>query len=270
MYNFRFCRPVSLAEAKAAFDQAEDAAFVAGGHTLLPTMKNRLAAPTDLIELVRLPELKGILSTPGALSIGAAETHAVISSSEAVRGAIPALAELAGSIGDMQVRNLGTLGGSIANNDPAADYPAALLALDATIFTTSRELGAADFFKGMFITALGPGEIITRVVFPIPQSAGYAKMRNPASRYAMAAAFVARCAGGVRVAITGAGGDGVFRWTAAEEALRADFSGDALDGIHLDPAGMLADIHGSAVYRAHLVAACARGAVKHQGGLILL
>jgi carbon-monoxide dehydrogenase medium subunit len=270
MYEFSFRRPKSLDEATAAFESADDAFFVSGGHTLLPTMKNRLAAPSDLIDLAHLPELHGITRDGDALVIGAAETHCAVAASPLVQATIPALAQLAGSIGDMQVRHRGTIGGSVANNDPAADYPSAVLALGATVITSTREIGAEAFFDGMFATVLEPGEIITGIAFPIPPSAGYAKMRNPASRYALAASFVVRMGDSVRVAITGAGLDGVFRWAEAEDALRASFAGPALNGIALKPEDMMGDMHAAASYRAHLAAVCTRRAVDNQGRLTLL
>jgi len=270
MYDFRFSRPSTLREATGIFDQAEDAAYVSGGHTLLPTMKNRLAAPSDLIALSDLSELHGITRDGDRLIIGAAETHATIAASPVVHKAIPALAELAGSIGDMQVRNRGTIGGSVANNDPAADYPSAVLALGATIATSMRAIPADDYFQGMFTTALEPGEIITHIAFPVPAGASYAKMRNSASRYALAASFVAQTAGGIRVAITGAGADGVFRWTEAEVALGASFDAEALSGLALEAEEMVGDMHASQPFRAHLAAVCTRRAVANPGKLTLL
>lgn len=270
MYNFIFRRPNTLEEATAAFERADDAAFVSGGHTLLPTMKSRLAAPSDLIALTQLSDLHEIARNGDRLIIGAAQTHASVASSRVVQDAIPALAQLAGSIGDMQVRHRGTMGGSVANNDPSADYPAAVLALGATIVTSTREIVADMYFDGMFSTALEPGEIITAIAFPIPQSAGYAKMRNPASRYAMAAAFVAQTSDGVRVAITGAGADGVFQWAEAEAALSTSFTVQALAGLVLDSEDMMGDMHAAASYRAHLAAICTQRAVEHQGQLTLL
>lgn len=270
MYDFTFRRPKTLEQASAAFKGADDAAFLLGGHTLLPTMKNRLAAPSDLIALAHLPELQGIARDGDRLIIGAAQTHASVAGSAIVQDAIPTLAQLAGSIGDMQVRHRGTIGGSVANNDPSADYPAAVLALGAVIATSRREIAADAYFDGMFTTALEPGEIITSITFPIPQSAGYAKMRNPASRYAMAASFVARTSYGVQVAITGTGSDGVFRWTEAEAALDASFGTEALVGLALDPEDMMGDMHAAASYRAHLAAVCTQRAVAHQGALTLL
>lgn len=271
MYPFSYHSPATLEKAQETFAAAEEAAYVSGGHTLLPSMKNRLFAPSDLVCLASLPELKGITRDGDWLAIGAAETHAEVAASDVVREAIPALAALAGSIGDAQVRHRGTLGGSVANNDPSADYPAAVLALDALVATTGREIAAGDYFRGLYTTALEPGEILTRIAFRVPQSAGYAKMRNPASRYALAAAFVARLDdSSVRVAITGAGGDGVFRWTEAEAALSERFETSALDGLALNSAEMSGDIHASQEFRAHLAAVATRRAVLNQGQLTLL
>jgi carbon-monoxide dehydrogenase medium subunit len=264
MYETRYHRPQSLAEAAKLF--AGDARFISGGQTLLPAMKQRLAAPTDLIDVSRLAELRGIAASGGGVSIGAAMTHEEVARSETVRQAIPALAALAGTIGDPAVRHMGTLGGSLAANDPAADYPAAVLALDATIHTDRRAIPAESFFAGLFTTALEDGEIVVRVDFPAPERAVYEKFRNPASRYAMAGVFVARLKdGAVRVAVTGAGNDGVFRAMAIEEALTRSWTPAALDGIAIDPAGMLSDIHGSAAYRANLVKVMAKRAVAAAG-----
>ncbi|MCC1494548.1 xanthine dehydrogenase family protein subunit M [Cognatishimia sp. F0-27] len=270
MYGFSFHRPKSLAEAADVFARADDPTYVSGGHSLLPTMKSRLAAPSDLIALTHLPELQGITRDGDRVIIGAAQTHASVASAALVQDALPALAQLAGSIGDMQVRHRGTIGGSLANNDPAADYPSAVLALGATIVTSTREIHADDYFDGMFATALELGEIITAIAFPIPKSAGYAKMRNPASRYALAASFVAKTEDAVRVAITGAGSDGVFRWSAAEKALGASFDSAALAGLALSADDMLGDMHADASYRAHLAAICTQRAVDNQGRLTLL
>ncbi|WP_040616441.1 FAD binding domain-containing protein [Oceanicola granulosus] len=270
MYDFAYHRARTLDDARAAFRDADDAAYVSGGHSLLPTMKNRLAAPDRLVHLTAIPELRGIARDGDRLVIGAAETHAGVAASPVVQEAIPALAALAGSIGDPQVRHRGTMGGSVANNDPAADYPSAVLGLGATIHTSEREIDADDFFAGMFTTALDEGEIVTRIAFPVPDSAGYAKMRNPASRYALAASFVARFGGDVRVAITGAGSDGVFRWHEAEEALAARFEPGALDGLAVDPDGMMSDMHASAAFRAHLCAVGTARAVANPGRLTLL
>ncbi len=262
MYETRYHRPQSLAEAAALFADASEGRYLSGGQTLIPTMKQRLAAPSDVIDLSAIAELKGIAVEDGAVSIGAATTHAEVHASAAVGEAIPALAALAGVIGDPAVREMGTIGGSLANNDPAADYPAAALALGATIHTAARTIAAEDFFTGLFSTALEEGEIVTGVTFPIPEKAAYSKFRNPASRYALAAVFLARMADGVvRLAVTGAGSNGVFRARAMENALAASLSPSALNDIALDPAGMLADIHASAAYRANLVKSMAKRAV---------
>lgn len=269
MYAFTYHRPKTLAEAAEQFDAGEDAAFVSGGHTLIPAMKSRLSAPSDLVDLSGLADLKGIEKDGEQLVIGAAETHAAVAANPVVNEALPTLAALAGSIGDVQVRYRGTMGGSVANNDPAADYPAAVLALAATIRTTRREIAAEDFFDGLYATVLEPGEIVTSIAFRVPSEASYAKMRNPASRYALCAVFVARFPGSVRVAVTGAGNDGVFRWTEAEEALSANYAPAALEALQLDPAGMLGDIHAEPAFRAHLARVCARRAVAAPGKLTL-
>lgn len=261
MYQTTYHRPSSLAEA-VTLAGTEDAKILAGGHTLLPTMKQRLAAPTHLVDIGRLAELKGISVAGGVLAVGAATTHATVAGSAEVKGAIPALASLASGIGDPHVRHAGTIGGSVANDDPAADYPAAVLGLGATVVTNKRSIAADDFFVGLFSTALEDGEIIVRFEFPVPARAAYMKFANPASRYAMAGAFVAKAANGsVRVAITGAGSDGVFRWAEAEAALTASFDPSAVEGLSVDPSGLLADIHGDAAYRANLVKVMTRRAV---------
>lgn len=261
MYAFNFHRPSSLADAAKLLGGAEDGKFVAGGQTLLPTLKQRLASPSDLIDVTGIPELKGITVSGGSVTIGAATRHAVVAASTEIRKAIPALAHLAGGIGDPQVRNLGTLGGSLANNDPAADYPAAVLGLGATVHTSKRTIAADDYFTGMFETALEDGEIIVKVEFPVPKRAGYVKFPNPASRYVMVGAFVAETAGGIRVAINGAG-PCVFRHKEMEAALAKSFSPDALKGIKTDAGAMNNDIHASAEYRAHLVGVIAKRAVQ--------
>ena len=264
MYETRYHRANSLAEAAALF--TDEARYISGGQTLIPTMKQRLAAPSDLIDIAALPELRGIAATADGVAVGAAMTHAEVAASDVVRKAIPALAALAGTIGDPAVRHMGTIGGSIANNDPAADYPAALLALGATVHTDRRAIAAADFFTGLFSTALEDGEIVVRVEFPAPAKAAYEKFRNPASRYAMAGVFVAVLKdGGIRVAVTGAGNNGVFRATAIEEALARSWSRAAIDTVTIDAGGMLADIHGSAAYRANLVKVMAKRAVMAAG-----
>ena len=243
MYAFAYHRPTSLRQAANLLAADGDAKILAGGHTLLPAMKLRLAAPSALIDLGRLKDLRGVESKGRSVVIGAMTPHAEVEASAAVRAAIPALAELAGIIGDPAVRARGTLGGSIANNDPAADYPAACLALGATIVTTRRKIPAEAFFTGLFETALEPGEIIAKVAFPTPQKAGYAKFRNPASRYALAGVFVAKRGADVRVAVTGAGAGGVFRARALEDALLTRFAPKSLDGIAVSPDGLTSDIH---------------------------
>jgi len=262
MYAFEYHRPTSVGQAASLATQFEDVKFLAGGHTLLPTMKMRLAAPANLIDLNQIAELRGIERSGDALTIGAMTKHAEVANSAEVKGAIPALAELAELIGDPHVRNRGTIGGSVANNDPSADYPAACLSLNATIVTDRRKIAADDFFQGIFTTALEEGEIITRVSFPIPQQAAYAKFRNPASRYALVGVFVAKHADGVRVAVTGAGANGVFRVPDMEQALSQSFAAEALDGIVVPTEEMNSDIHADAAYRAHLVAVMTRRAVQ--------
>lgn len=260
MFRFNYHRPDSI-EAALALAEGEEAKLLAGGQTLIPTLKQRLAAPSDLVDLAAVPGLREIVREGGTLRIGAMARHAAVAASPVVRQVIPALAALAGLIGDPAVRHRGTLGGSIANNDPSADYPAALLGLDAVVETDRRRIPALDFFLGLFETALEPGEIVTAVAFPVGARAAYRKFPNPASRYAMAGVFVARSEAGVRVAVTGAAQAGVFRWSAAEAALEAEFGVAALAGLGLPADGMIADIHGSGAYRAHLVAVMARRAV---------
>jgi len=251
MRDFAYARPTSVADAANAFAGGGEAAFIAGGHTLLPAMKSRLRMPDTLVDLGGIPGLADITRDGDMLAIGALVTHAAVAESAVVAAAIPGLASLAAGIGDQQVRNRGTLGGVIANNDPAADYPAALLALAATVTTSTGSHAADDYFQGMFATALTDGEIVMGVAFKVPQASAYAKFRHPASRYAVVGIFVARHADGVRVAVTGAG-PGVFRWTAAETALSADFSAAAVIGMALDSADLNTDIHASAEYRGHL------------------
>ena len=260
MHDFTYHRPTSLADAAKALGGASEAKIIAGGMTLVPTMKQRLASPSDLIDLAGIAELKGIKLEGNTVTIGAMTTHAEVADSTDVKKAIPALAALAEGIGDPQVRHRGTIGGSISNNDPAADYPAAILGLDATIVTSKRKIKADDFFKGMFETALAGDEIVTSVSFPKPEKAGYAKFPNPASRYAMVGVMVAKTAGGVRVAVTGAG-PSVFRQKDMEKALSGSFSADALKGVTVDSNGLNSDIHGAADYRAHLVGVMAGRAV---------
>jgi carbon-monoxide dehydrogenase medium subunit len=260
MYDFNYRTPKTLAEAVSAIATAEDGKLVAGGMTLIPTLKQRLAQPSDLIDLSKITELKGISRNGGGVTIGAMTTHAEVAAAPEVKAAIPALAALAGVIGDAQVRHRGTIGGSICNNDPAADYPAALVALGATVRTNSRELAAESFFTGMFETALEPGEIVISVSFPIPDKAAYAKFRNPASRYAVVGVFVAKTGSAVRVAVTGAG-PAVFRATAFEQALERSFSADAVQGLKFAADDLNADLHASADYRAHLITVMAKRAV---------
>ncbi|OIQ33626.1 MAG: carbon monoxide dehydrogenase [Alphaproteobacteria bacterium MedPE-SWcel] len=259
MYEFEFTRPASVAEAVAALN-AEEAQALGGGQTLIPTLKQRLAMPTTLVSLSGVAEMQGIgLQDDGQLVIGGATTHAEVASGAV--GTYPALAALAGQIGDPAVRNRGTLGGSLANNDPAACYPAAALGSGATIVTNTREIPADEYFQGMFTTALEEGEIVVSVKFPVPEAANYQKFVQPASRFAMVGVFAARFADGVRVAVTGASEEGVFRWTDAEAALASSFTPDAISALSVDPDGMIGDIHGTKAYRAHLVNVMTRRAV---------
>jgi carbon-monoxide dehydrogenase medium subunit len=260
MYEFEYRSATSLDDAASRLGGDEDARLVAGGMTLLPTLKLRLAKPSQLIDLAGLPELKGISEEGDAIVIGAMTRHGDVHRSDAVKRAIPALAEMAGMIGDPAVRNRGTIGGSIANNDPAADYPAAVVALNATVRTNKREIAADDFFTGLFETALQPGEIVTAVRFPKVQQANYQKFRNPASRYAIVGVFVARTPSGVRLAVTGAG-PCVFRVSEMETALAGNFTPDAIKDIQIPADDLNSDIHASAEYRAHLVNVMARRAV---------
>ena len=260
MRNFAYHKPATVAEAAALAAQG-DARALAGGMTILPTMKQRLAAPSALVDLSAIAELSGIVESGDALEIGATTRHAEVAASATVRAKIPALARLAESIGDPQVRNRGTIGGSAANNDPAADYPAAILGLGATVKTNKREIVADQFFAGLFATTLAEDEIITGFRFPIPKRAGYAKFPQPASRYALVGVFVAQTVNGARVAVTGAGGEGVFRVAALEKALGDDFSATAIEGIKIDAAGLLGDMHGSPQYRAHLISVLAKRAL---------
>ena len=264
MYAFDYHRPQSLSGAVADLANP-DAKALAGGMTLLPTMKQRLASPAALVDLNRISDLAGISREGGNLLIGAMTRHADVARDAAVQAAIPALAKLAAGIGDPHVRNRGTIGGSIANNDPSADYPAAALALGATIVTNKRRIAAQDFFKGLFETALETGELITQVSFPIPQKAAYMKFPNPASRYALVGVFVAKTAGGVRVAVTGAGENGVFRAEALEAALNANFSPAALDGVAMPASGLISDLHADSDYRAHLIGVMAKRAAAAAG-----
>ena len=250
MYDFEFVKPSSIAEAAKALS-ADGAQALSGGQTLLPTMKQRLASPGTLVSLTGIAEMKGVCKGDGGLHIGAATPHAVVAKEAAAY--YPALAALAGGIGDPAVRNRGTIGGSIANNDPAACYPSAVLASGATVVTNKRQIAADDYFQGMFTTALDEGEFVTEVRFPIPQKAAYLKFNQPASRFALTGVFVAKFADGVRVAVTGASNDGVFRWRDAEKALSADFSAKAIAGLTVDASDMISDLHGTPEYRANLV-----------------
>jgi carbon-monoxide dehydrogenase medium subunit len=262
MYAFEYLKPKSLKEAKAMMEANPEGKFLSGGHTLLPAMKLRLAGPAALIDLSGVDGMRGIERKGDTLVIGAFMKHREVASSDVVKAAIPTLAEMVGTIGDPAVRHRGTIGGSIANNDPSADYAAAALALDATIVTDSRRIPADAFFTGLFSTALEEGEIVTAVEFPIPKRMGYQKFRNPASRYALCGVAVAETAGGeVRVSVVGAGADGVFRVTEMETALTANFSPDAIKDIKVPTDGMASDIHADQEYRAHLVGVMARRAV---------
>lgn len=258
MYAFDFVKPATLDEAVAAL-AAEDAQALGGGQTLIPTLKQRLASPAVLVSLGGIAELRGVRAEGDGLVIGGGTTHAVVAREAAAR--YPALAALAAHIGDPAVRNRGTIGGSLANNDPSACYPAAALGSGATIVTNNREIAADDFFQGMFTTALEAGEIITAVKFPTPTRAHYEKFVQPASRFPLVAVFVAQFPDGVRVAVTGASESGVFRWTEAEEALAASFAPDALEGLAADSDGLIGDLHGTPEYRAHLIGVLTRRAV---------
>ncbi|HKI73408.1 MAG TPA: xanthine dehydrogenase family protein subunit M [Pseudomonadales bacterium] len=260
MYTFNYHKPDSLAKAKDIFSSCDDPLYLAGGHTLLPSMKQRLRDPSDLIDLSCIEDLKTIAVDKTEVKIGALVTHDTVSRSNDIAKAIPALCHLAGGIGDAQVRNRGTIGGSLANNDPSADYPAAALGLGASIVTDGREIVADDFFVDMFETSLNDGELITEVRFPVPDAAAYVKFPNPASRYATVGVWVARFGKDVRVAITGAA-PSVFRATDMEKALSADFKPGALDGITLNADGMNTDLHASGEYRAHLCVVLAKRAV---------
>jgi carbon-monoxide dehydrogenase medium subunit len=264
MHNFNYQRPGSVEDAVQALSNASDGALMGGGMTLLPTLKQRLANPSDVIDLGGVSGLSGISEDGGAVVIGAMTTHAEVASNSVVAAKIPALAALAEAIGDPQVRNRGTIGGSIANNDPAADYPAALVGLGATVRTNKREIAADDFFTGLFETALGDDEIVTAVSFPVPDKAGYAKFPNPASRYAIVGVMASTGPAGTRVAVTGAG-PCVFRAAEMEAALGGGFSADALSSASVSADGLNSDIHASAEYRANLVAVMARRAVAAAG-----
>lgn len=259
MYAFTFERPASLADATRAA-QAGGAKVLAGGQTLLASMKLRLASPEKLVDLGAIAELAGVRREGNAVVIGAMTRHADVAANAELQKAIPALAELAGGIGDRQVRAMGTLGGSIANNDPSACYPAGALGLGATIHTTQRKIAADDFFQGMFATALQDGELVTAVSFPIPKRAAYIKFKQPASRFALIGVCVAQTDSGVRVAVTG-GGNGVFRHAGLEQALAKSFTPEAAAGVKVDAGQLSSDLHGSAAYRANLISVLAQRAV---------
>jgi carbon-monoxide dehydrogenase medium subunit len=266
MYETTYHRPASIDEAVALFAKGTESKYLAGGHTLIPVMKQRLASPSDVIDLGKIKDLVGIEVSADAVTIKAATTHYDVAGSGPVQKAIPALAHLASLIGDPAVRYRGTIGGSIANNDPAADYPAAVLALGATVKTNKRSIAADDFFKGLFSTALVDGEIITSVSFPVAAKAGYSKFPHPASRFALTGVFVVRTrAGDVRVAATGASQNGVMRVPGIEAALKANWSASALDSIKIPTSGLMSDLQGSSNYRANLIKVMAQRAVTAAG-----
>jgi carbon-monoxide dehydrogenase medium subunit len=266
MYETTYHRPTTVAEAVALFGKGNEPSYLAGGHTLLPVMKQRLAGPSDVIDIARIKELIGIEVTGEALVIKAATTYYDITQSAEAKRAIPAIVHLTQVLGDPAVRYRGTIGGSLANNDPAADYPAAVLALDATVKTDRRDIKAQDFFGGLMSTSLQPGEIITAVSFPIPQKAAYEKFRHPASRFALTGVFVAKTKSGeVRVAATGASSSGVMRVPSIEQALSANWSADAIETVTVSPDNMIDDLHGSAAYRANLIKVMAQRAVQKAG-----
>lgn len=264
MYDFAYHRPATVADAVKLLGADSEAKALAGGQTLIPTLKQRLAQPTSLVDLGAIAELKGIKLAGKVLTIGAGVTHAEVAGSAEVAKAIPALAHLAGEIGDAQVRNRGTIGGSIANADPAADYPAAIVGLGAAVKTNKREIKGDDFFKGLFTTALGDGEIVVSVSFPVPDKAAYVKFPQPASRFALVGVFVAKTGGAVRVAVTGAG-PSVFRLPGMENTLAKSFAPAAIEGIAIETQHLNEDIHASRAYRAHLVNVIARRAVAAAG-----
>ena len=261
MYNFTVHRPTTLRQAANLLAKDEEAKLLAGGHSLIPVMKFRLASPSSLVDLSKVEGLSGIELRGRSIVIGAMTRHAEVAESPIMKEHMPGLAAVPGSIGDPHVRNVGTIGGSIANNDPNADYPAACLGLGATIITNKRRIAADDFFTGMFSTALESGEIITKVMFPITKKAAYEKFRHPASGFALVGVFASKRGSEIRVAVTGAGANGVFRVTAFEEALKKRFAAKTLDGMTIPATGINADIHASAEYRAHLVGVLARRAV---------
>ena len=265
MYNFNYQKAGSRDEAVSARSSAEDGTYLAGGMTLIATLKQRLAQHSDLIDLAGIGDLAGITDDGDSVTIGAMTTHAAVAGPDAVASKIPALADLAGNIGDPQVRNRGTIGGSIANNDPAADYPAACVGLNATVVTNQREVSADDFFTGLFETALEDGELVTAVRFPVADKAAYAKFPNPASRYAIVGVMVAQTGGETRAAVTGAGDSGVFRAADIEAALGGGLDAAAAKEVKVSANGLNSDIHASAEYRAHLIAIMASRAAAAAG-----
>jgi len=261
MYNFTFHRPTTVRQAAGLLARNPDAKLLAGGHSLLPVMKQRLAQPSALVDLSLVEGMSGVELKGRSVVIGAMTRHADVARSDVLKEAFPALASVPDSIGDPQVRNRGTIGGSIANNDPNADYPAAVLGLGATVITNKRRIAADDFFQGMFTTALEEGEIITKISFPIAKKAAYEKFKHPASGFALVGVFVSKRGPDIRVAVTGAGSNGVFRVPSFEEALKKRFAAKSLEGLSIPATGMNADIHASAEYRAHLVGVLARRAL---------
>jgi len=264
MYDFAYHKPGSVADAVKLLGADGDAKAMAGGQTLIPTLKQRLARPSAVVDLSAIRDLSGITVAGGKVTIGAMTKHVDVASSAEIKKALPALAALADGIGDPQVRNRGTIGGSIANNDPAADYPAACLALGATIKTNAREITADDFFKGMFETALKAGELIVSVSFPVAEKAAYMKFGQPASRYALVGVFVAKGPAGARVAVTGAAAS-VFRWKEAEAALAKSWGAASVEGLKVAPGGLNSDIHAGAEYRAHLIGVMTKRALAAAG-----
>jgi carbon-monoxide dehydrogenase medium subunit len=264
MYSVNYHRASSVADAVSKVS-GKEAKFLSGGMTLIPAMKTRLAAPSDVVDLMHIADMKGIKVSGRSVTIGAATTHAQVAGGKEIKAVCPALCHLAGHIGDPHVRHRGTIGGSIANNDPAADYPSAMLALNATIATNKRQIPAQEFFTGLFGTALGEDEVVTSVSFTAPEKAGYSKFPNPASRYAIVGVFVVKDGNGVRVAVTGAGDDGVFRSADIEAALGQSFTPGALEGLKIAPTNLMGDIHASPEYRANLIAVMAKRAVAAAG-----
>jgi carbon-monoxide dehydrogenase medium subunit len=261
MYEFKYVKPNSVRQAVNMLAKDPEAKILAGGHSILPVMKLRLAKPSQLLDIGKIEGLSGIELKGRSIVIGATTRHVEVANSQVVKDALPVLAALAGEIGDPAVRHRGTLGGSLANNDPNADYTAAVLGLGATIITSKRRIAADDFFKGMFETALEPDEIITKVSFPLAKKAAYQKFRHPASGFALVGVFVSKRGADIRVAVTGAGSNGVFRVKSFEEALKKRFAPKSIEGMTIPADGMNADIHGSAEYRAHLVGVMARRAL---------